>query len=274
MAFRIAVLASGRGSNLQAIIDAIADGRLAAELVGVFSDKPSAYALERARVIGVPAVVVRPRDFPSRAASDEYLFSQVDAVAADLIVCAGYMRLLSSREVSARQGHIINIHPSLLPAFKGLRTHQQALEAGAREHGASVHYVTPELDGGPVIAQARVAVDPADPRIAYVTFSGLKWRDPQPHVFRTATDAVPGGPQRHLQCSSLLNSKALPGSVHAGRGPRKDTQNPVPRVSRGGSLHSHYPLGRATTVFNCTSSTSLRGGRGRWTRVRRRSRAG
>ena len=162
MAFRIAVLASGRGSNLQAIIDAIDDGRLAARLVGVFSDKPSAFALERARAIGVPALAVRPRDFTSRAASDEHLFSQVDAVAPDLIVCAGYMRLLSAREVSARHGRVINIHPSLLPAFKGLHTHQQALDASASVHGASVHYVTPELDGGPVIAQARVAVEPGD----------------------------------------------------------------------------------------------------------------
>ena len=162
MAFHIAVLASGRGSNLQAIIDAIGDGRLAAELVGVFSDRASAFALERARDVDVPAIAVRPRDFASRAASDEYLFSQIDAVAPDLIVCAGYMRLLSAREVSARQGRIINIHPSLLPAFKGLHTHQQALDAGASVHGASVHYVTPELDGGPVVAQVRVAVETGD----------------------------------------------------------------------------------------------------------------
>lgn len=159
---RIAVLASGRGSNLQAIADAIAEGRLAAELVGVFSDKPKAFALERARRIGVPAVAVDPRDFASRPAHDEHLFSQVDATRPDVIVCAGYMRLLSERAVTARLGRIINIHPSLLPAFKGLRTHQQALDAGASEHGASVHYVTPELDGGPVVAQARVAVESGD----------------------------------------------------------------------------------------------------------------
>jgi len=159
---RLAVLASGRGSNLQAIADAIAVGHLAAELVGVFSDKPGAFALERARRLGVPAVAVRPRDFASRPAHDEQLFRQIDAVGPDLIVCAGYMRLLSEPVVSARQGRIINIHPSLLPAFKGLHTHQQALDAGARMHGASVHYVTPELDGGPVVAQVRVLVEPDD----------------------------------------------------------------------------------------------------------------
>ena len=162
MAYRIAVLASGRGSNLQAIIDAIAGGRLEAELAGVFSDRPRALALERARKLGVPALSVRPGDFDSRADADAELFRQIEAVRPDLIVCAGYMRLLSAREVAPRIGRIINIHPSLLPAFKGLHTHQQALDANATEHGASVHFVTPELDGGPVIAQARVAVDPTD----------------------------------------------------------------------------------------------------------------
>ena len=162
MAYRIAVLASGRGSNLQAIIDAIAGGRLEAELAGVFSDRPRALALERARKLGVPALAVRPGDFDSRADADAELFRQIEAVRPDLIVCAGYMRLLSAREVAPRIGRIINIHPSLLPAFKGLHTHQQALDANATEHGASVHFVTPELDGGPVIAQARVAVDPTD----------------------------------------------------------------------------------------------------------------
>ena len=162
MAYRIAVLASGRGSNLQAIIDAIAGGRLEAELAGVFSDRPRALALERARHLGVPALAVRPGDFDSRADADAELFRQIEAVRPDLIVCAGYMRLLSAREVAPRIGRIINIHPSLLPAFKGLHTHQQALDANATEHGASVHFVTPELDGGPVIAQATVAVDPTD----------------------------------------------------------------------------------------------------------------
>ncbi|HEY0662182.1 MAG TPA: phosphoribosylglycinamide formyltransferase [Lysobacter sp.] len=156
--FRLAVLASGRGSNLQAIIDAIAGGQLRAELVGVFSDKPDAPALERALVAGAPAFAFSPRGFGSRREFDEYLFSRIDAVQPDLIVCAGYMRLIGDATVAARQGRMINIHPSLLPAFKGLRTHQQALDAGAAEHGASVHFVTPELDGGPVIAQARVPV--------------------------------------------------------------------------------------------------------------------
>lgn len=159
---RLAILASGRGSNLLAILDAIAHDGLDAEVVGVFSDKPTAPALTHAHEVGVPTHALSPRGFPSRAEFDEHLFSLVDAVQPDLIVCAGYMRLISDTAVAARIGRIINIHPSLLPDFKGLHTHQQALDAQVRVHGASVHFVTPELDGGPVIAQARVPVEADD----------------------------------------------------------------------------------------------------------------
>lgn len=155
---RLAVLASGRGSNLQAILDAIAAGVLRAEVAGVFSDRVDAHALQRARDAGVPAQALSPRAFPSRAAFDQALFAAVDAVAPDLVVCAGYMRLIDASAIAPRAGRIVNIHPSLLPAFKGLHTHRQALAAGVAEHGASVHFVTPDLDGGPVIAQARVPV--------------------------------------------------------------------------------------------------------------------
>jgi len=158
----LAVLASGRGSNLQAIIDAIAAGALAAQVVGVFSDRKDALALQRARNAGIAAHALDPRAFATRLAFDAAMFGHVDALAPDLIVCAGYMRLIGEGEVQARRGRLLNIHPSLLPAFKGLRTHAQALAAGAMEHGASVHFVTPDLDGGPVIAQARVPVRPGD----------------------------------------------------------------------------------------------------------------
>ena len=160
--YRIAVLASGRGSNLQALLDAIAEGTLAAEIVGVFSDRSKAVALQRAREAGIPARSLAPKSFPSRAEFDAALFAAVDEVRPDLIVCAGYMRLIDAAVVDARPGRIINIHPSLLPEFKGLLTHQQALDASAAEHGASVHFVTADLDGGPVIAQARVPVLPDD----------------------------------------------------------------------------------------------------------------
>ncbi|MDR6991459.1 phosphoribosylglycinamide formyltransferase [Luteimonas sp. 3794] len=162
MSLRLAVLASGRGSNLQVILDAITAGTLDAEVVGAWSDRGDAQALVRARDAGLPAYAIRPRDFTDRAAHDHALFGALDAAAPDLIVCAGYMRLIGADVLASRAGRMINIHPSLLPAFKGLHTHQRALDAGATEHGASVHYVTAELDGGPVIAQARVPVLPGD----------------------------------------------------------------------------------------------------------------
>ena len=158
MTCRIAVLASGRGSNLQALLDAIAAGTLPARIVGVFSDKAQAPALQRAREADIATVALDPNAFDTRVAFDRALFERVDESGADLIVCAGYLRLIDAGVVDARRGRIVNIHPSLLPAFKGLRTHRQALAAGVAEHGASVHFVTPDLDGGPVIAQARVPV--------------------------------------------------------------------------------------------------------------------
>jgi phosphoribosylglycinamide formyltransferase-1 len=158
----LAVLASGRGSNLQALIDAIASGTLDARIAGVFSDKAAAGALQRARDAGIPTATLDPRAFESRRAFDDALFTRIDACRPDLIVCAGYMRLISAEAIDARRGRVVNIHPSLLPAFKGLRTHAQALAAGAQRHGASVHYVTADLDGGPVIAQAVVPVLPED----------------------------------------------------------------------------------------------------------------
>ena len=159
---RLAVLASGRGSNLQAILDAIADGTLDAEVAGVFSDKPDARAVQRARAAGIHAEALPAKDFASRDDFDRAFFARVDAVAPDVIVCAGYMRIIGAVAVEDRVGRMLNIHPSLLPAFKGLHTHRQALAAGVAEHGASVHLVTAELDAGQVIAQARVPVLPGD----------------------------------------------------------------------------------------------------------------
>ena len=155
---RVAVLASGRGSNLQALIDARFAGALDIELVGVFSDKAKAVALERARTHGIAAVALDPRDHYDRLAFDEALFAAVDETTPDLIVCAGYMRLISPEVVDRYAGRMINIHPSLLPAYQGLKTHARVLAAGDAVHGASVHFVTAELDGGPVIAQVRMDV--------------------------------------------------------------------------------------------------------------------
>lgn len=160
MPIRLAVLASGRGSNLQAILDAIAAGKLDAQVVGVFSDKPDAQALQR-----VPESLRWSRTAKScgsREGFDATLADAVESSTPDWIVCAGYMRILGAAFIARFPGRIVNIHPSLLPRYKGLHTHQRVLDAGDVEHGASVHLVNAELDAGQVIAQARVPVLPED----------------------------------------------------------------------------------------------------------------
>ena len=159
---RIAVLASGRGSNLRALLQAKARANLGIDIVGVFSDRPDCQALAVAAEAGIATFAQRPADFSSRESYDESLFSRIEAVQPDLIVCAGYMRLISDAAVCRFKGRMINIHPSLLPKYPGLHTHARALAAGDAEHGASVHCVIPELDAGAVLAQARIAVLPGD----------------------------------------------------------------------------------------------------------------
>lgn len=158
----IVVLVSGRGSNLQATIDATRDGRLPAEIRAVISSEPGAPALARARAAGIPAHVINHRDFPAREQFDQALMQRIDAYQPKLIVLAGFMRVLGKDFIDHYAGRLINIHPSLLPAFPGLNTHARALQSGAKSHGASVHFVTHEVDGGPVIVQAAVPVLPGD----------------------------------------------------------------------------------------------------------------
>jgi phosphoribosylglycinamide formyltransferase-1 len=159
---RIAVLASGRGSNLQALIAARDAGTLPAEFVLVGSDKADAGALALAEAAGIPRLVLDPRDFASRRDYDFELFARLDASGADLLVLAGFMRIIDGDALKPWIGRMINIHPSLLPKYRGLHTHRRALKAGDAVHGASVHYVTAELDGGPVIAQAVIGIHPGD----------------------------------------------------------------------------------------------------------------
>ena len=162
LTLRLAVLASGRGSNLRALLAGRERGDLDIEVVGVASDKPGCGAVATARERGIAVFARDPADFPDRAAFDAALMDAVAGVQPDVIVCAGYMRLLGDEAVRRARGRMINIHPSLLPAYPGLRTHARALADGATEHGASVHVVTSDLDAGPVLAQARVAVDVND----------------------------------------------------------------------------------------------------------------
>ena len=154
----VAVLVSGFGSNLQALLDATAAGRLAADFRLVASDRAEARGLERAREAAIPAVALPPAGYPDRAGWNQALAALLRESGAELVVLAGFMRVLSPELVRAWEGRMLNIHPSLLPLHRGLHTHRRALEAGDRMHGTSIHFVTEELDGGPVILQARVPV--------------------------------------------------------------------------------------------------------------------
>jgi phosphoribosylglycinamide formyltransferase-1 len=159
---RVAVLISGSGSNLQAIADAAAADRIPVDIAAVVSDRVDAYGLERATAAGIPSVCLPGKGFGSREEFDAALGERLASLAPDLVVLAGFMRILTGDLVAAWHGRMLNIHPSLLPAYRGLHTHRRVLEAGDAEHGTSVHFVTPELDGGPVVAQARLRVEPDD----------------------------------------------------------------------------------------------------------------
>jgi phosphoribosylglycinamide formyltransferase-1 len=155
---RIAVLISGRGSNLQALIDAIADGRLRAEIAIVISNKADAYGLERARTAGIATLSIGHRDYPTRDAFEAVLVRELRTRDVSLVCLAGFMRLLGRTFLEAFPNAILNIHPSLLPSFPGVDAQRQAWEHGAKVAGATVHFVTGELDGGPIIRQSAVPV--------------------------------------------------------------------------------------------------------------------
>lgn len=159
---RIAVLASGRGSNFAALLAARERGDLPLEFVLVASDKADAGALQLAKLANIPTLVLDPRDYAERRDYDLALFDRIAASKPDLLVLAGFMRIIDADALKPWVGRMINIHPSLLPKYRGLHTHRRALKAGDREHGASVHYVTAELDGGPVIAQATLTIESGD----------------------------------------------------------------------------------------------------------------
>ena len=156
----IAVMVSGSGTNLQAIIDAIAAGTVRATISAVISDVPDAFGLERAAGAGIATRVVNFRSFEDRSEFDAALERELDDLKPDLIVLAGYMRIIADRTVIRFAGRMLNVHPSLLPAYPGLHTYRRALEAGESSHGTTVHFVIPELDAGPAIVQYRVAVRP------------------------------------------------------------------------------------------------------------------
>ena len=159
-ALPVVVLVSGQGSNLQAILDKAA--ALHVDVRAVISVRAGARALERARAAGIPAEVLSPQDYPDRAGYDAALMAAVDSHRPGLVVLAGFMRILGPEFVRHYTGRLLNIHPSLLPRYRGLHTHRRVLEAGEHRHGCSVHFVTDELDGGVVIAQADIPVKKGD----------------------------------------------------------------------------------------------------------------
>lgn len=158
----ICVLVSGGGTNLQAIIDAAARGDIPVRVDSVVSDQPGAFGLQRAETAGIRTRVLEATGFDSREAYDEALGELLDGLSPKLIVLAGFMRILTGGLVRQWEGRMLNVHPSLLPDYRGLHTHRRVLEAGESHHGTSVHFVTEELDGGPVIAQARLEIQPQD----------------------------------------------------------------------------------------------------------------
>lgn len=158
----IVVLISGSGSNLQALLDSCATGFIPGKITGVISNKANAFGLKRAEAEGVATAVLSHKGFDSREDYDQALIAAIEQFKPDLIVLAGFMRILTAEFVQHFSGKLLNIHPSLLPKYQGLATHQRAIDAGDTEHGCSVHFVTEQLDGGPVILQAKVPIFPGD----------------------------------------------------------------------------------------------------------------
>jgi phosphoribosylglycinamide formyltransferase-1 len=159
---RITILISGRGSNMAAVIDAAATGRIEGAVTHVISNRPDAGGLAYARQHGIATSVVDHRAHPSRDAFDAALAEAIDRGEPDLLVLAGFMRILGADFVNRYEGRMLNIHPSLLPAYPGTQTHRRVLEDHGQRHGCTVHFVTPDVDGGPIVAQAEVRVFPDD----------------------------------------------------------------------------------------------------------------
>jgi len=214
MSFPVAVLASGRGSNLAALIDAREAGTLPIKLTLVAGDKADAPALRNAEAHGIPTFALDPKTFPSRREFDEALFANVAASGAQLVVLAGYMRILDAAVTAQWAGRMINIHPSLLPKYRGLHTHRRVLKAGDLEHGTSVHFVSAELDGGPVIAQARIAIHPGDTEDALAS----RLLSQEHRLLTACVGAIARGEVHERNGKVLFNGQPLPAPLRLGDG--------------------------------------------------------
>ncbi len=203
----LVVLISGSGSNLQAIIDATRNGRIPARIAAVISNQAEAYGLQRAQQAGIETRVLDNKNHPTREAYDHELQQLVDGFKPDLVILAGFMRILTPGFVEHYQGRMLNIHPSLLPRHRGLHTHRSALEAGDTEHGASVHFVTAELDSGPVVLQVAVPVNATD------TENGLAARvlEQEHRIYPMVIDWFVRGRLKVEQDKIMLDNKTLAG---------------------------------------------------------------
>ncbi|ERI54303.1 hypothetical protein N878_11995 [Pseudomonas sp. EGD-AK9] len=210
MPCNVVVLISGSGSNLQALIDSSADDGNPARIAAVISNRADAYGLQRAQAAGIATTVLDHKQFDGREAFDAALIQAIDAHQPDLVVLAGFMRILTPGFVQHYAGRLLNIHPSLLPKHKGLHTHQRALEAGDAEHGCSVHFVTEELDGGPLVVQAVLPVAADD------TADSLAQRvHRQEHqIYPLAVRWFAEGRLRLGAQGAMLDGQPLPASGH------------------------------------------------------------
>ncbi|GLX85624.1 phosphoribosylglycinamide formyltransferase [Thalassotalea loyana] len=207
----IVVLISGSGSNLQAIIDACKSDQIDATISGVISNKADAYGLTRASDAGIANQVLSHKDYDTREAYDLALIDAIDAYKPDVIVLAGFMRILTPAFVDKFSGKLLNIHPSLLPKYQGLHTHQRAIDAGDTEHGVSVHFVTEELDGGPVILQAKVPVFPEDS----ADDLAMRVHEQEHRIYPLVVKWFCQGRLKMVENHALLDNQVLPASGYA-----------------------------------------------------------
>lgn len=198
---KIAVLVSGSGSNLQALIDA----KLSGQIVGVLSNRPDAYALERAKQAGIKTALVEHKQYPSREAFDDVMHQQLLDWGVNLVVLAGFMRILSEKFVKAWEGKMLNIHPSLLPYYKGMHTHQRVINTGDVYHGCTVHYVTAELDAGQALAQGILSVKRTDT----VETLANRVHELEHLVYPQVVEWICIGAVQHLEDGSVLYRNSL-----------------------------------------------------------------